>query len=95
MCKTEPQAVGQLVERATKNHRNNAKLCLGRHADRPRHHVLVGSFTGQHVPGVHQHGRAFRSRVLQKCDEPFVIEIPFADVITDLYTDMSVLHRPR
>src|ERR1700721_4614272 len=82
----------QLIDRPAENHRDNAKLCLCRHADSPRHHVLRHSLRRQHVPGMNQHGRAFLRAVMQEGHDPWIIEIFVSHVIADLHAKMASTH---
>ena len=61
------------------------ELRFRRHANGPRHHVLRHSILPQHVPGMHQHGRAFIGAVLQKSHDAGIVEILVANMIADLH----------
>ena len=67
--KANPQIRRQLVERSAQNHRDNSKLRLRGHANRPRHHVLRHALCTQHVPRMNEHRRAFVRAVMQETSQ--------------------------
>src|ERR1700722_16860729 len=75
----------QFVEGPTQNHCDDPKLSLGGHAHRPRHHVFGHTLGREHVPGMNQHRRVLLCTVMEKSNNPGIIEISVADMIADLH----------
>ncbi len=95
MGEADAQRFRQAIESAAQHESRNRKLGLGRHGDRPRHHVLRHALRSHHVPGMHQHGRTFVGAVMQEGHDAGIVEIFRTDVIADLHADMPGLHASR
>src|SRR5437879_5206674 len=94
MRKTDSKTSRQLVEGTTQNHRNNAELCLRRHAHCPRHHVFRHPGLAEHVPWMHQHRRAFSGTIVKESHDAGIIEVLLSDVIADLHAQVPCSHAP-
>ena len=95
MGETNAQRLRQAVEGAAQHKSRHGKLRLGWHGDCPGHHVLRHALGRHHVPGMHQHRRAFIGTVMQKGDNAGIVEILCSHMVADLHTDMSGLHASR
>ena len=85
----------QLVEGSAQNHRDNAELRFRGHADGPGHHVFRHALRRQHVPRMHQHGRAFIRAMMQKRHDAGIVEIFLANMVADLHAEMARPHASR
>ncbi len=55
--------------------RRNCELCLRRHGDSPRHHVVRHALWRHHVPGMYQHRRTDVSTVMQEGNDAGIVEV--------------------
>src|SRR5579871_306173 len=92
MGEADAQLGRQLIECPAQDHCDNTKLCFGGHADSPRHHVFRHPKLAQHVPGMHQHRRAFVGTVMKEGDDAGIVKILFPDMIADLHAEMTRAH---
>ena len=92
MREADTQIRGQLVERSAQDHRDDAELRFGRHADGPRHHVVRHALRRQHIPRMHEHRCALIGTVVEKCHDAGIVKILLANVIADLHAEMAGPH---